>query len=609
MTAKTRAIQWQNPAIGAHHLIISFADEEEEWQHTVLKKLNALASCSSDQDALPTTLLTSNTWLISSAKVIPGETPSLRLTMPAKGPLTTTGEMISEESLASSWQSDAKDLLNNLLPPAAVFAIDENSNIATAATDVLGIQQIYFCKGKGWAASSSSAMLLAMIGDFALDWPLYLQSVLIGYPLPGATSFREVQQLQGGHLIELQQGELQTNEYSDLLRKKPCSYLSRADSIESGVEVMKRVVMRRFEAQEETFIELSGGLDCRMILAAIPASERHRLHALTLANGDDADSRCAKKIAQRFDIRHDVLQIHEGLDDSLSELMRKCHRAAKLRQFQANPLSSALLLQSESSFPEGPRLSGANGEFARGVYYLTHAQRAAPDRKVVESVVNWQFVKPDNLALFRKDLREEILADAHQAFWEFFQSKSDYDWYSALDEYYLSARLQRWVGLRSSSAAQRRIIHMPFLDPEFIGWVRSIAPLDRRASKMWCQVLHALDPMLGSMPTDSGPSPRDLFDAGLSSRIKRSISFCSRAYRKLTKHWQGKAADELGIPRMMAQTKTFIGQTPGCLEQIIDSGQIEANAIEGIRSGQGIHNAEALSALLNAQWILAATGR
>src|SRR5690606_28970946 len=132
------------------------------------------------------------------------------------------------------------------------------------------------------------------------------------------------------------------------------------------------------------------GLDSRMVLAAIPAGMRRGMLAVTVGPEHGDDQRIAAQLARRYGLDHRRVT-HEGLIGLEPEqsLQLAC-AAAAARDCTGNPTALAVLDWQERSFEQRPRLTGQNGEFARGFYYAGQRAHAATTERLVDALARWR---------------------------------------------------------------------------------------------------------------------------------------------------------------------------------------------------------------------------
>jgi asparagine synthase (glutamine-hydrolysing) len=416
--------------------------------------------------------------------------------------------------------------------PFAAIGRADTERPVRAATDDFGLRHLFFRSGAGWAAVSTAGSLLARLRGDVLD-----QEAVGFYSLAGCyphdrTPWSAVRRLSRGSVVSLAEGRLTLETTAE--HAVPAGRTdSFADAVEQGRQVISEVVRDALGDRDRVTLELSGGLDSRMLLAAVPSRDRARLKAITLGSPGEPDLEVAVAVAHQLGIAHQVVpRGTDGLDEATC--LELVDTGARRVDFSANPLATAALVAAERSLGQGPRLTGQNGEFSRGFYYGAQPDLAWTPTVLARALARWRVFANDRIdpTVLRADVRKDIqdVATA-QVVGELRAAGTD--WLSATDELYLRLRMQSWVGADFSAASLDRELLAPFFDPRFVAWARSCRPRHKRASRLFAAVLTSLDPVLADVPLASGGTPRELATGGVKGAASRTTTAGSKIVRKV----------------------------------------------------------------------------
>ena len=379
-----------------------------------------------------------------------------------------------------------------------------------AAADFLGLRHLYAVARPGWAAVSTSARLLARIAGADLD-PTALGGYRItGFHLGLDTPFAGVTKLPAGARWQLAGGVISTLPgeppavawAGEPRAVAPSNLPSPADA----ARLLGESINGCLDAHPRTVFELSGGLDSRLTLAALPVGRRAGVRALTLAAPGSADAAVARRIAARYRLDHQVVDLGRLADLTPADAYRLVHRAAVRHDATGNPVALGVLDWAEARVEPGVRINGQGGELARGFYFGEPRGPVTPDK--VDRFFRWWFTANDAVPGYclAPEFARRSQAEVRDRLRAIF-SRYHADWLSATDEFYLRERIHRWVGINYTGACLQRVIVSPFLDPRFVALARALPPEVKRSSGFAARVLEALDPELARLRLASGLRP------------------------------------------------------------------------------------------------------
>ncbi len=385
-------------------------------------------------------------------------------------------------------------------PPFAAAVVGAD---VLVAADHLGLRHVYAVQGSGWAAIATSSMLLARLAEAELD-PVALGAFRYTGQYHGLlTPFAGVTKLAPGCRWRLADGRVTS--LANTPADDPDAMTTWSPPV--SARLLRGLVEPFLDRYPEAVFELSGGMDSRMALAALPAAKRVGVRAFTLAEPDSADARVAAEIAAMNQLRHQVVDLSglAGLDPA--EAHRRVLDAAVRHDCSGNPVTLAAYEWAEEKVEPGVRITGQAGEMIRGLYFLEprsrHVTVAHADR-----FTRWWFTRneaipsgclaPDFAALSRLALRDQIRAVF---------AGYEMEWRAARDQFLLRERVHRWAGITYTGACLSRIISSPFFDIRFLRMCWAIPPAVKVSSGYAARMLEVLDSDLARTPLTSGLRP------------------------------------------------------------------------------------------------------
>lgn len=490
------------------------------------------------------------------------------------------------------------DGLADVAAPFAIATVDDGGRLSVAI-DHAGLRHMYAVEGDGWAAVSSSASELAGLADTELDRESMGVFRLVGHHLGTATPYRGVRKLAPGRVYRLADGELTDEAYP---AAAPVPVGADTESlIERHAERLRSTVDGFLDTHPETVLELSGGLDSRMVLAAIPPSRRKDVRALTLAYPGSGDAPVATELAQRNGMAHQLIDLTAMAAVEPAEAYQAALDAALRLDAQGSPLGVAALDWVERQVPANPRLSGHGGELARGAYYM---QRPHPrvEPVLVERLARWWVLTnavPDGVLApeFAEESRRQTIGRLLEIF-----DSYETDWLSATDEFYLRERLHRWAGLTMTDAVMSRVVANPLLDPTVLALARAVPPEQRVGSRYAVRVLDKLDPELARLPLGSGLRPLALSRRFTLSRQLGENTVQGFAVKAATKLWRqvtGPAPRSGGLTLLAGAVTAHLRANPDLVAPAAETGLLSEEWLDDYLAGRTDASPATIDLILN----------
>lgn len=413
------------------------------------------------------------------------------------------------------------------------FSISEGQ--ATFETDDVGLSHVCWGVNRGIFVVSNSALTAAATIGAGVSPSAVAMLSLSGFLFGGRTLFEGVSRLQGGESVVHLPGEQPRVQVSE----------ARATSEDSGYEpgayILSRVVGSLLDAHPEALVELSGGLDSRAVLAAIPPSRRSGRLAVTLGSPGQPDVRIAEDLARHSGLEWMLIDQSELRELPPDDLRRRVGGSSLQRDCMFNVLSAVLLDDADAKIPTGPRFTGANGEFARGFYYpgvltdgrVTHGRAA--------QLARWRLFTNDGTAAAALD--PELVDETRDETVEILHAElaRQQTWRAAVDEFYLRGRMANWAGPNYSARKPTSPALGPFFHPTFLTWARALPNRFVERERRFSQLVTGLDPRLAEVALDRGPTVASLASESVYGNLKRAVAMGGKVVRKLDQRVRRRA--------------------------------------------------------------------
>ena len=391
-----------------------------------------------------------------------------------------------------------------------------------AAADATGLAHWYLWQGDGVAAVASTATTLARVFGLAVDTGALAGLALTGAMVGDDSAVAGVRKLAAGHGARLAEGGL-------VLRALPAASILAAP--DDALTAAAARLLAAFPAAE---VELSGGWDSRLMLAAIARPQRRGRTGFTMGRSDAPDVTIAARLAADGAMHHEVADPArlEALDAAaFAELIAT---AAARDDYGSNPLDRAVINFVNAARPSRPRFSGQNGEILRGFYYPGQPLAAAPSAALARRVIDWRIISNDmaHPSLFAPGWLADARAAVTARLTALLTDGGEADWGSALDRFYVDQRMQRWCGTSVSAALGLRPVLLPFFDADVLALARGIPAADKAGSRHAARLLARLDPALAALPLENGLTPAAVAAGGAANRLARARRFAAKAANK-----------------------------------------------------------------------------
>lgn len=442
----------------------------------------------------------------------------------------TASGAISDDDLVDGLRRGPDQMMALLPPFGAVVAEDSR---AVMVADSMGFRQLYHTDPglPGAAGLSTSALILAQLGDAGLDETGLAVQSLLGWQLGQRTLFSGVSKLAPGVVATASRGGVELTEAQQLDYPE----MELSDAVETAAALLRESLAALLDDHPDAVLQLTGGQDSRILLSAVPVARRRGLRAMTLGVPGSGDVEVAGRIASRYGLDHSVHGLTSLRSIAPSEAWELVRAASVRLDGMSDPVALAALAVGESSFEQGVRISGLGGEVGRGFYYLGKVRDRSYSRRDAEQLAAWRMfvneaVEPGMLTPeFAEWARDAANSEVYSALLQ-----GGTEWFRATDHLYLRHRMQRWAGVTDTAVAYQRLVINPMLDHQFLTVASRLAPSSKSRSLFLARLQMELDPELGRLPLEGRPAPVAYAHPSLKRTISGAYGNALRIARKLS---------------------------------------------------------------------------
>ncbi|AXH96408.1 asparagine synthetase B family protein [Ornithinimicrobium avium] len=452
---------------------------------------------------------------------------------------------VDETVLGASW-AETRHVLRAALPPFALLTrLDGGVRVST---DELGLRHVYYGRNDRLSLASTSAGAAAARLGRGLDEHAVAVQSLLGWQLGDRTLFREVLKLPAGAsaVVDGDGVRVERDADADADGSRHPS-MSLAEAVPAAAHLLRTSLSRYLDDHPDAVLQLTGGLDSRILLSAVPPSRRRGLRTLTLGEPTEVDVQIASRPSREQGMSHEVISVRGLQDLSPHEAYESCVRAARRVECMADPLAFAAVSFAEAQIGQGPRLAGLGGEFARGFYHLGRAPRVPVSRAAAAGLASWRMfpneaaepgaLDPD----FRRWSRAVTVDDIFGHLRE-----TGLDLFAATDEFYLAQRVQRWAGVTATAVCISRPVVTPMLDARFISIARALRPADKSSARFLGLLQVELDEELAAVPMDGRPAPVTYARPGVRGTVAGARTSATKLVRKARQRLTGSPRPPVG---------------------------------------------------------------
>lgn len=354
--------------------------------------------------------------------------------------------------------------------------LDRRKKRALLFNDRYGIERLYCHENtQGIFFASEAKALLRVLPELrAFDDEGVAQFLTVGCTLAGRTLFRNLRFLPGGTLYVIGQGTpVHRTTYFSPERWEAQSALSAADFEQAFMDTFRQILPRYFAADAPVGLALTGGLDTRMIMAALPAqTARPVCYTFAGLDGITQDVKLAARIAENCGCAHHILRIGA---DFLANYGQQVDRTVWITDGCAGALQ------------------------AHEAYLNTQARQLAPVRLTgnfgSEILRSMSTFKPCGLAaeLIDPELGRLFAADSADG------------WRQTHPVTFATFQEIPWNLFGNLAAGKSQLVfRTPYLDNELVSLAFRAPAQARQTARSALRLINATRPALGKIPTDRG---------------------------------------------------------------------------------------------------------
>jgi len=356
---------------------------------------------------------------------------------------------------------------NEIAPSASNLTPCGGEELTVLNTEWLSTPSAYYLEQQG-TISRAHTNLTAFAADAGadLDAVSITEAAAFGFQLGNRTLFDGVKSLLPAQ---------------EMLRENGRTIVREMPLVAPGEPITEFLSARVTEAFEEgAAMELTGGLDSRLLLACGMAKGVKPKVSFTLGNETDSDVQRASQIAQHYDFPHQ--RIPTVVNES--RLKQDAFDVVRFANYSINAAAYAWLPGTLEPLDEvrSAQITGTSGEIAGSSYYtpLDHLvdplglQRAWVRHRLVQPWIPWQLLWEQNVV---RDIETKMLDETVAAL-----NEPPGGWRERTDDFYRDHKTRRWwIPVFDMSNHYYRVI-APFITHEYIGWCDTI-PLEQRPGR------------------------------------------------------------------------------------------------------------------------------
>ena len=215
-------------------------------------------------------------------------------------------------------------LLKRLKGSFALAVCDKRDQVLRVATDSFAFQPLYVQEGEKSVTFSTSIGTFLRLADgkcnHSADW--VYQYLFFNYPAGNVSPVENVSRVSAGMLgkYSVKSGVLNWTQYENPVSRGKNTIIGQ-DAIDQAADVFGSVVPDWFDTNGRVAFGLSGGLDCRAVLASLPNSMLSQIETFTFGIPGSTEVVEARQIADALGLHHNEIPLDEQFLQDLPEFM------------------------------------------------------------------------------------------------------------------------------------------------------------------------------------------------------------------------------------------------------------------------------------------------
>jgi len=209
-----------------------------------------------------------------------------------------------------SYEEYGTDFVQSLNGSFVLIIYDLKQAEVTIVNDRYGLRPLYYnmSDGKLLFASEVKAILEVPAFDKKLNEDTIAEFFAFGEILGNKTFFEGIETLPPASVLTYDGKRISIKQYWDP-DYEPDYSLSQDEIAEQLVQAFRKAVDIRMRDNLRYGVSLSGGLDSRVVLAAIDKSQRHRVTTFTFGVSGCDEIKIAKMVAREAGVSHRVIEL------------------------------------------------------------------------------------------------------------------------------------------------------------------------------------------------------------------------------------------------------------------------------------------------------------
>lgn len=415
-------------------------------------------------------------------------------------------------------------------------------------SDVYGVRPIYFGidKLKRTVVSTRPEMVAALLGSRPSALSL-AEQILVGYTLENHTVFEDVFRLRPQRKLSYSKRD------GCSICDTPIADCKQPDDSLSWTEDVQPIITKAFEG--DYALELSGGVDSRLVLAlGLNAGVKPRL-AFTLGSDDEEDVQIARLICKAQGINHFVLPVKFDKQQIASDGFDFVRRSG----FAVNASSYAWFPSAFNSLSSKRcgQIGGGGGECASGYYYspIDHLGKVTKqDQLWVQSRLFKSGV--DLMQVFgqlrSKLLTSDVVDSALRGL-----SQLEGTLRERSDEFYLTQRVPNAGGPVLAASACWYLPLQPLLRSSHLKWTKSLSSEQRAGRKYQMQIIYDLVPEIGTIRYSHNRSYMTTPLSRLKQGVRKVNTTAGKIKKRLAKHRSAPDQGASSVSKVLFEDKAI----------------------------------------------------
>jgi asparagine synthase (glutamine-hydrolysing) len=209
-----------------------------------------------------------------------------------------------------SYEEYGKHFVNSLNGSFVLAIYDLKRRKVVIANDRYGLRPLYYTTSSGKLVFASEVK--AILEDGAFNKELNDEAIAdffaFGEIMGNKTFFRGIETLPPASVMTYDEGNVSLEQYWDF-NYEPDYSISEDEFVEQLVVTLTKAVEVQMRDNLRYGVALSGGLDSRVILAAINKSQRHRVMAFSFGTPGCYELKIAQKVAKKAGVNQMVIEL------------------------------------------------------------------------------------------------------------------------------------------------------------------------------------------------------------------------------------------------------------------------------------------------------------